>query len=301
MSLEEALDAYYAERPEFKLDKATFSGITAATNFTFDYYLQEKARNPELEKARSVRIVAENMLGYVDQRRKALDNCSKALSVIAAEFLKTKYDPEDVIEASLMVNGSTLPLEVRLNGGKNKRTIFLKKFDLGRLLGLEIYSLISGSKEYNYAFNQEMIVEREQEGEHEFEYSPQEFARIKASRNYIQNKVKLDLISFYMGLDDVMKKDNYLVTRKGDIRIIDFDVMDRDYSEDEIMACKEQTAKELGITSEEYKKIYDFQEFLLKQRVKDNREKINILIDLSKHCENGRMHKYLRRTLGDIE
>ena len=68
MEIHNELADYYSERPEYLLNKdLSFEDIFGAKNRTLDFYLQNKGRNVDLEKAKSVPIIIDNMVGFKKQ------------------------------------------------------------------------------------------------------------------------------------------------------------------------------------------------------------------------------------------
>ena len=134
MEIYNELSTYYSERPESILsENISFRGINDAIKLTFDYYMQNKQWDKELENLKSVPIKKEYMIGFKEERQRALDSFKKNITKIASEFFEKErsfesfldtldprffnkeYTAENLIEANLKVNGSTLPLEVILN------------------------------------------------------------------------------------------------------------------------------------------------------------------------------------------
>ena len=300
MQIPSMLHEYYKDRSEFLLSQdSSFSDIAQAFNMAFQFYSQNKLWDDELARAKSLGISFDNMLGYPEKRKQSLESMLDTLPGIASDFLGKDYSPEDIEKASIMVNGSSLPLEVRLDDGEEQDTIYIKRFDIDRLLGIELYSLISGIGDYNYAFNSEILIEQKIAGKHEFQYSQADLQDIKNSYNYIMNRVKLDVISHYMGLDDVLKQDNYLLTEGGQINMIDFDVMDRRYTPEDIEACRRHTCDDLQISQDLYDKIYAFEEFLMQSRIKHNKNNINKLKRILQYAGSDTSHNRIYEAIED--
>ncbi len=152
-------------------------------------------------------------------------------------------------------------------------------------------------QKYNFIFNEDFIIENALEGKHEFDLP----ADIANGNEYKEEMIRADAISFYMGLDDVAKKDNYLVSSTNKIVFIDFDVIDRMYTLAERNSIKENTAKQLSISVEEYKKSYAKQEQRLAILLCQRRDNISLMLDIFKTSrELSSLGEYIRANTNNL-
>ena len=275
---------YFEEKSEL-VDSSSFAVYALIRNDSLACFYQN--REITGEEPRRFEITLENMLGYLETRKRNMEDLERYAKECASKLYEVGAENIDVEKAYLMTNGSSLPLRVDLTienkEGRINKTMYIKCFDPTRLLGIELYRLIGETdRRYWFFFNEGIIVEDSQEGEHEFESTE----RISEREHYKEERIKADLISFYLGLDDLGKKDNYLVASDGKIRIIDFDMMNRVYSDKDIIAIKRQSAEEIGISSEEYDTRYKEEERLLRERVHRKKDRIYQIIGILKSSED---------------
>jgi hypothetical protein len=82
----------------------------------------------------------------------------KAIGKIAQLF---GHKRTNTIKKHYMVNGGTIPIQIGLGSKTNpfKQIIYVKQPDNSRLLGYELYNLISGEAPLQYCFNEHVFIE----------------------------------------------------------------------------------------------------------------------------------------------
>jgi len=82
----------------------------------------------------------------------------KAIGKIATLF---GYKKISAIKKHYMINGGTIPLQIGLGNKRNpfKHMMYVKQPDNSRLLGYELYNIISGEAPIQYCFNEHVFVE----------------------------------------------------------------------------------------------------------------------------------------------
>lgn len=271
----------FMKKPELRYrDLPSLNDIPYAIRDTLNYWLQNQNNSQKSE----IEIIPENMLNYEVDRVKNYEKAVKAFQ----EFIRGFYanltpDQVDIQKMDLMVNGSTLPVKVsaRLTKGNDKidKTVFVKKFDYGRLFGLLFYNSIAGINDYGFVFNENGIVEEQIPGKHSHQFEKCELSDLVKKDEYIKERIKLDLLSFYLGLDDVVNPNNHLITKKGRIYVIDFDVMGEVYNEMIRENIKNNTANELNITRKKYDTIFNRENMLLIDRIKSEKDILIPMLD----------------------
>jgi hypothetical protein len=271
--LPKGISQYFRGRPELA-ESSSFSAFYSARNSSWECFLQNRALTGQEPKAFAITL--DTMLGYPETRQRDLDDLKKHAKECASILYGLEAESVIIDRAYLMTNGSSLPLRVDLSAANKimtEQTMYVKAFDFVRLFGLELYRIIAGADDYRFFFNRGIIVEDGQKGKHEFElnWNP------NSCENYKREKAMMNVVSFYMGLHDLAKKDNYVIYPNGRTRVIDFDVMEV-YSDDDIAAIKVQTARELGIGNEEYEKMHEEERQMLQTRLLQKKETILRLI-----------------------
>ena len=280
---------YFRERPEL-ISSPSYRDFSQAKENTFAFVVQE-GWDKISRRYRAFAITPNNMIGFPEARKRSMQSLEENAKECAAKLYGFDVRNIEFNCAYLMVNGSSLPIRLDLTLRNSeadgiRKKMFVKQFDIARLLGLELYSLIGGiDQNYNFFFNEGIIAEDALEGKHEFELE----CSLIPNPTYKIERIRFDVISFYMGLDDLGKKDNYLITPDGRIKIIDFDVLDRRYTDAEKRFIQAQTSKELGISVEEYEKILKDQERLLRDRILQEKDRIDKLIGMVKVLEDKEM------------
>lgn len=281
-NLFERIKEYFKGREELD-DSPLYTDFSRAKNSVLNFiYSLPGGMNEIPPEQGAFEINLDNMIGLQESRRKDLEILEESAKGCAANIYG--FDPEniEIDKAYLMTTGSSLPIKVELTlrnhdrSGINK-TMYIKPFDVARLLGIELYSLIGGiGQSYDFRFNQGVIIENGLEGKHEFELSDE----TRNDSRYRYERVKFDLVSFHMGLDDLNKPSNYLISLDRKVTVIDFDVLDRRYSEEDKEFIKKQTYEELGMTREEYDAKYAKEEKELRARLLDKKDKIYQIIEI---------------------
>jgi len=264
---------YFEGRPELA-ESSPFSVFYGVRDSSWECFLQNRALTGQEPKAFAITL--DTMLGYPETRQKDLENLEKYAKECASVLYGLGVEDIAVEKAYLMTNGSSLPLRVDLSAVNKSRikTMYIKVFDFVRLFGLELYRIIAEADDYRFFFNKGIIVEDGQKGKHAFELN----WNLNNCENHKREKAMINVMSFYMGLHDLAKKDNYVIRPDGGIRVIDFDLMEV-YSDDDIAAIKMQTARELGISNEEYKRLHEEEEKLLRTRLLQRKELVLRLIN----------------------
>ena len=261
----------------------SFSAFIPAIALARQCYQQKQSYEEGFSEPRRFEIKREHLLGYPEHRTRVLDLLKENAQVLTARFYGLHDSQIDVKKVELMTRGSSSPLslEIAIHNGEARtirKVCYVKPFDINRLIGIEIYSQLSGAvQDYQFVATRDTIVEDGVYGNHEFEYEPNELMRIKGSELYRAGKINLDVLSFLMGLDDTAKLDNFVVSPEGRIRVVDFDVLDRDYTPDEQAYIRDLTAHELGISKVQYDDIYRMQEAFITQNMLRHRESITRL------------------------
>lgn len=276
-TLYERLEKYFRGRSEL-VETPHYTSLTRAMDSAIDF-LHQKILYDNWKDPKELEITLDHMLGYPEQRQAELEELDTNAKEIVAALYNTTPEHIEITGAYVMYNGSSKPIRLEFslltNGSHVDKTIFVKRFDENRLIGLELYDIFGGWEEdYSFAFNQGAIIEQKVEGKHEYDLP----FGVQDQPHYVVERVKSDLFAFFTGCDDLGKKDNYLVTSQGRVSLIDFDVMDRFYNEDEIDTIKKLTAEELGITRDEYARIYQEQEDLLRDRISGKKKRLYGLI-----------------------
>ena len=289
---------YFEGRPEL-VDSVHFTAFSRAKERTLDFVLQERDVF-DRGMPKQAPITIGTMLGFPDQKQSLLDGLQKPAKECASKLYKFNPENIEVRGVYLMTDGSSLPVRVDVsikNGDESaiNKTMYLKPFDPVRLLGIELYRLIGGIEEdYGFFFNRGIVVEDNIEGRHEFDISED----LKSGEVYVASRVREDIVSFYMGLDDLVKHDNYVIAHNGRIKVIDFDKMDTEYSEEEKARIKSFTAKGLGITIDEYNELYAKEEERLKRRIQEHKDDIYRICDIFESSEDdvtAGIGKYIRK------
>ena len=160
-------------------------------------------------------------------------------------------------------------------------TVYVKALDHARLIGNALYALLSGSEPTPHKVNNHMIVEGKVLGNHLYELTDAQRSELFANPNFVRNKIKNDVLSFKLGLDDLTKEDNYVVGTGGNIVVIDFDVMDAYFNDAMMEQYKAETCSELGISSHEYDELYKFENYLFDKRVHGSQKEIGQIIQIA--------------------
>ena len=270
----EKLCEYFRGRPEL-VDSVPFHTFSRAKEASFVFFSQMVGWEIE-DFPKAAPITLETMIGCAETKKKELDSIEAPAKECASKLYRFGVDDIEINGIYLMTDGSSLPVRVDLsirNGDDNRisRTMYMKPFDPMRILGIELYKLTGGiEQDYEFFFNGGIVVEDNIEGRHEFDINED----LKSNEVYVRSRVREDLVSFFIGLDDLAKTDNYVVAPNGKIKVIDFDTMDMQYSEEQKAQIMAFTAQELGITPEEYKRIFDEEKRNLRLRVMEHRDRI---------------------------
>lgn len=293
-NLEEKLNDYYASRFE-KITLDEYPGYTKFIDETMSEFLKitEDISDENLHSIKTFRILE------TDIDNNMINDFSKYSLKLAEKLYGFNEYQMRINNISLMANGGASPIKVDLEidclNEKLKKTMYIKPFDKERLFGLELYNLLGGiNKDYNYVFNSQVIVEDKIEGKHEDQIM--NIDDIRKKDQYKIERIKLDMLSYYLGIDDLIEKDNtleyeivgkeemrydnYLVTEDGRITIIDFNVMNFSFNEEYKTYLKNKTIDELNISEEQYDTIYNDQKKLLKDRFRDERPYLNKLLGI---------------------
>ena len=266
---------YFRERPEL-VDSTPFTAFNRAKEKCDDFFFRQEEGGVIKKKPKKAPITLETMVGSAEDRQAYFDRAVSSAKECASKLYRFGIGDIEIEGLYLMTEGSSWPVrvDVSIKNGEDSRIgkiMYLKPFDPVRILGIELYKLIGGiEQDYEFFFNDGIVVENNIEGRHEFDIDED----LKSNDVYVESRVREDLVAFYMGLDDLRKPDNYVVARNGRIKVIDFDTMDSQYSEEHQAGIKADTAQQLGITVDEYERIFDEKKRSLKTRVMEHRDRI---------------------------
>lgn len=284
MGIESILQEHLAVHGTWR-ESPAYETLGAAVGRTLAYYLQYVMESEKkYDDAKAVDMVPVNMIGYPTEREQALEQAHNAARVIGSVLYQCPEKALSVDKLKLMVNGSSLPVRAEIhiataNSPVLEQIAYIKPFDRARIVGIELYTLMGCiNEDYTYFCNNGVIVENSLRGFHEFE-RPEIAKAIKGLPAYWNSRTKCDVISFVLGIDDIAKQDNYMITEQGDIKFIDFDVMGRCYSPADRCAIRERTRKELGISEEQYDHVFAREESFLRDRIQRYEREIFILLE----------------------
>lgn len=274
----EALLEYFKDRLELSKDLVPFSAFGMLRYSSFES-LAQKRLDDGFHEPKAYPICLENLVGFKEVREKELSNLNTRAKDIACALYQCAPAAVHIKNAYLMTNASSQPLKIECSIGENDvhldKIFYIKQFDPLRILGIEIYNILSGIEQYRFAFNKGIIVEDALEGKHEFDIDED----LTQNQAYVRNRVQADLLSFFMGLDDLAKKDNYLVSSDRKIKFIDFDVWRGKYKVEEIEYIKAATCRALGIFREVYDVIFAEEMQKLRYRVQEHKDSIKKIIN----------------------
>lgn len=284
----DALLDYFKDRLELCKGIVPFSAFNNLRQSSFESLAQRRIYD-EFDEPKAYLICLENMVGFKDVREKEISNLKTCAKDIACALYRCTTDAVRIKNTYLMTNASSQPIKIECSIGENgvhlDKTLYIKQFDPLRILGIEIYNILSGIEQYHFVFNDGIIVEDALEGKHEFDINED----LQQNQAYARNRVQADLLSFFMGLDDLAKKDNYLVSSDKKIKFIDFDVWRGKYQAEEIEHIKNITCRELGIFREVYNVMFAEEKQKVQYRVKENKDaiiKIITAVQLNKDTES---------------
>jgi hypothetical protein len=227
-------------------------------------------------------ITFDSLIGWPETRRKNTEILAKYATECASYF----YGNAEFQAAYLMTNGSSLPLKVVFDTDCAEKALYLKPFDLTRLIGLELYRMAE-APDYCFLFNDGIIAEEAQEGKHEFEIDGFN------NENYKRGRIRMDIFSFYFGTDDLQKRDNYVVSPER-VRIIDFDVA-TPFSDSEIEAIRRSTMQDLNIGEQQYEEIFAEENQLFIRRL--TKDKIVGILGLMKTLGLAELGSYIGKKI----
>ncbi len=201
---------------------------------------------------------------------------------LASKLLGHRKETISTRSLDLMLHAHTKPLragiDIRTPVETKKNRVFLKVFDPTRLFGLEIYRLLGAiGRDYHFITDDNVTLEEGIHGCHEFEISPESRRKIN-SEVYLSQRIALDSFRVNLGLGDLSKQDNYIVSPEGFITIIDFDIMSSNMQKEEIEALKKDSARKLGISRADYDSIFEEQTKLFRLNYAMKKEQVDELI-----------------------
>lgn len=158
------------------------------------------------------------------ERKDRIESLKKAELAGRLFFGRKYFSLARVVSRQYMLNGSTKPirLEFLLSGSKEK-TLYVKKPDLLRVLGKDLYNRLSGNKPLEFKFNEYVFIVKEAEGNLLNQKNKSYFVN---SETFADNLVRLGVLDDFISINDLGSRGgqrNLIVNNKGNISVIDFD------------------------------------------------------------------------------
>jgi hypothetical protein len=267
---------YFAGRKEFNPALAPYSEIIRPLGL-----IEIMHNNPEELYAYPITI--DTMLGFRESRERKFEKAAALLRDAVALFYGRNPDEVEVTELAVMGTASTLPLRVdyqrRDSGSILQGRLFVKAPDVTRLLAIELYNLLTEKKFTEFMFNKHIIIEKNVDGK-----PATEIPDCMASPIYQRELAIMDIFNEVIGLVDMTKPGNHLVTDGFRINIVDFDQAFGVESPD----CPHPYHNSQDIPDSllapgfDREAVHKEARAMLRQRCIDNRERIRYLVRIMK-------------------
>ena len=211
-----------------------------------------------------------------------------------AKGLYPGSESPDLTLPYLMTNGTRLPIKFSFLMREGPlRTVYVKPFELSRIIGLELYNLLSGRAEHGYKFNFGVIAEKEVLGSHEGILSLDD----DLAKKLDEEKFKALNLAMLLGVRDVVEvyddpkvaeqqgtdvqfveKNQLLITDNPGVVLMDFNVMGR-YKAKERDRMLKTLLRDRNMSSEDYARICREQLPEITQRVRRNWDYLMNIVD----------------------
>jgi hypothetical protein len=137
------------------------------------------------------------------------------------QVMGNETDNIDQVERKLLMNGATFPIRADfLKDQYVDHSIYIKKPNSNRLIGIVLYNIISEHQKQCFGFNEEIFVEKEVEGRtiiHEYDPSLLLLPEYKSSIGKAAAHCEL------LGMYDVGSERNRIINKQNEIVLFDFD------------------------------------------------------------------------------